>query len=861
MIKQPLSQFLPSVEKPERYLGQETGLPLLPHRPDLRVALSFPDLYELGMSYLGLRILYHLANQVEGVACERVFMPWFDAVKRLRELDLPLFTLETKTPLSDLDLVGFNLQYELHATNILAMLDLGRIPLRREDRGETDPIVIAGGPLVYNPEPFARFFDAIVVGDGEVIWPELLTKLKELKKRGLSRSEKIRSLAELDGIYVPSLYFPNFDSDGNYTGLNLGDKSIPHSIDARIIPRLQRDYYPQKPIVPTLETIHHRVVVEIARGCSCGCRFCSAGMIYRPVRERSVADLLQHIDRELTETGFDDLSLLSLSTADYRYLEPLLDGLKPILEKHRARLSFPSLRSQMFTPQMADRAATLRRSGLTFAPEAATDRLRRVINKNTSNEDLLKACELAFERGWQLVKLYFMVGLPTETEADIQAMIELIKQVDAIGKGSRHWNINVSLSPFSPKPHTPFQYDGLLPPEEIRRRYDLLKQGLGRYRRIRLDLRPPEIAMVETAIVRGGRKTGEAIEARYRQGAIFDAWTDGFSFDGWVDAFKQAGLDLKDECSAIPQRSPLPWDHINSGVSSAFLQAERNIATMRRLTSDCREDECHYCGLHIQDILSCPEIPEFPIEIPEFTPKEPEPEEFQRYIMQYCRRSESRFYTHHGVSAAIERALKQLEIPLEYKKGFHPRVKMSTCPPLNLGFMSDCELVEFGVGVEWEDIHTDQLRQRLPLGIEPVRIVPNRDKMQSIGALNSFLFKIIPPNRIDIDTISDKIDALLNSPECIIERITPKKTVRYNARPGIWMLRMDQDSIMLGVETTGSKIPRVDDLLKVLFPESRSYDYPFADWEITRIGQWWIDQGIRRAPFASADTVIEITNG
>ncbi|MFH1734886.1 MAG: TIGR03960 family B12-binding radical SAM protein [bacterium] len=849
MIDHITSQFLPSVEKPERYLGQEMGLPELPVRPDLRVVLAFPDLYELGMSYLGLRILYHLANQVEGVACERVFMPWFDAVKRLRELELPLFTLETKTPLHEVDLIGFNLQYELHTTNILAMLDLGKIPLRAENRTTDDPIVIAGGPLAHNPEPYAPFFDAIVIGDGEIVWPELLDALKTHKKAGLTRSEIIRRLVDMRGLYIPSLYRPSFDGEGKYSGLTRSDGTVPRTIEARITPQLRQDYYPRQPIVPTLETTHHRVVVEIARGCSCGCRFCSAGMIYRPVRERPVADLLRQADQELSRTGFDDLSLLSLSTADYRYLEPLLEGLEPILLKHRARLSFPSLRPQMFTSQIADRAAAQRKSGLTFAPEAATARLRKVINKHTSNEDLLNACQLAFERGWQLVKLYFMVGLPTETEADVEAIVDLVKQVDAVGKGSHHWNINVSLSPFSPKPQTPFQYDGLLPPEEIRRRYDILKNGLKRYRRIRLDLRRPEITMVETAVVRGGRKTADALEARYRQGAIFDAWTDGFYYRGWIDAFSAAGLDLAGECDALPQKSALPWDHIDSGVSSAFLDQERNIATLQGQTSDCRQDECHNCGLQTHDDLPCPDVLDLPVEMPHFEPASQEPEEYNRYIMQYRRTKESRFYTHHGVTAAIERALKRLAIPLEYKKGFHPRVRLVSCPPLNLGFMSECELVEFGVGVTWTEDLTEKLAEALPQGIVPDKLYPGQKRQNSIGALNSFLFHITPPDDIVIAAqIEPRIVELLDSSECMIERQNPKKTVIYDARPGIWRLTVEDGAIFMGVETTGGKIPRVDDLLKHLYPENNAADHPFANWDIVRIGQWWVDQGVRQAP-------------
>ncbi len=832
-------QFLPFVEKPDRYIGQETGLPEFPHQPDLRVALAFPDLYELGMSYLGLHILYHLGNRVEGVVCERIFMPWFDAVARMKQLRIPLFTLETRTPLNRLDLLGVHLQYELHATNVLAMLHLGNIPLFAGERGEEDPIVIGGGPLVYSPEPLAPFFDAFAVGDGEELWVEILETLKREKKMGTPRERRIRSLGDLRGVYLPHYYRPDYSKSGAYRGLKRLDAALPERIPARILPLLRRDYYPAQPLIPTLEATHSRLVLEIARGCSRGCRFCEPGMVNRPVREREVEELVEEADAGLAATGYSEVSLLSLSTADYRALDQLLEGLQPILEAHRASLSFPSLRPDKFTPQMAERAGSFSRTGLTFAPEAATDRLRRVINKPTSDEALLKAAELAFSKGWRVIKLYFMIGLPTETEEDIRSMVNLVREVDSVRRREGGKQINVSLSPFSPKPHTPFEREGQISPDDVRKRYALLIEGLRRHRSVKLDLRDPRIALVETALIRGDRAVGKAIEHCYRSGGLFDAWSDGFRAERWERAFVHSGGDLQRAASALPESVILPWKHIDAGIGDDFLRAERKMAARPRFTPDCREAKCHYCGLQLRDDLPCPDVPPPPKSAAKPTPSlRLQTMDFRRFRLLYRRTEAAMFHAHLSVVAAMEKALRRLGVPLEFTRGFKPHVRLIASPPLGVGIQSSGEYVEFGIGVEWTENLFTRLREALPPGVEPVRVFAVPGRGPSLGSLNVFLYRVSPwEGNLDAG-IQERIVDLLSRDELPFLRPGRGRTRSFDARPSLWKLEVEGNSLLVGIRSAGGPVPRLEEILEWLLPEKDHRPLP-AHWRAERLGMWW----------------------
>ncbi len=832
--------FFPFVEKPNRYTGGELNLPPLPEQPILRVALAFPDLYELGMSYLGLRILLHRASQVEGIACERVFMPWFDAANRLRQLPLPLFTLETRTPLYELDLIGFNLQYELHATNILAMLELGRIPLFAADRRESDPLILGGGPLASHCEAFAPFFEAIAVGDGEEVFPAILETLKSLKQAGASRLEKIRALGGISGLYVPAFYQPQYGEQGTYGGLKPAEVGFPSIIEGRVIPELIPDYYPAKPLVPRLEITHNRLTLEISRGCSRGCRFCGPGMINRPVRERPLADLVQEAEIGLSNTGFAQLSLLSLSTGDYRGLEALLAALEPILDRRRVSLSFPSLRPERFTPQVADRAAAGARTGLTLAPEAATPRLRAVINKDTSDEALLQAVRLAYERQWKSVKLYFMIGLPTETDEDVLAMVELIRQVVGIGREFGGRGISVSVSPFVPKPHTPFEREGQLPPADLQRRLNLLRSGLRRFQAVRLELRDLEITLVESAIARGDRRMAKAIEISYRHGGLFDAWSDGFSFPRWQEALVQAGLSLENLVRPLPKEQILPWEHLNPGVTREFLQGERAEAAQTQFTPDCRGDVCHLCGLQQRTDLPCPEIPDLESYKLKPNPEKHENLVYTRYRLKYRRTDDAKYVSHLDALGILERALRRLGMPLEFTAGMKPHPRLIVSPPLGMGMTSQAEYLDFGIGGEWQDEPTVLFRKTMPPGFETLQVYARPQDKFSLGGLNKFLYQVTPisSGAVDWSQIETSAAQLWAAPQLPSLRHNPGKVRAFDARPTIWKIETAPEGrLYIGLISRGGPLPKPTDILLMLI-NSAERD-PLSNWKIDRSGMWW----------------------
>ncbi|RJP75403.1 MAG: TIGR03960 family B12-binding radical SAM protein [Candidatus Zixiibacteriota bacterium] len=843
-------QFFPFVKKPDRYTGGELYLPPLPESPEIRAALAFPDLYELGMSYLGLRLLLHRALQVEGVACERVFMPWFDAEARLRALNLPLFTLETRTPLRELDLLGINLQYELHATNVLALLDLGGIPLRAEHRSESDPVVLGGGPLALHGEPFAPFFDALALGDGEDLFPEILHVLKEQKRRGASRRTTVRALGDIPGVYLPGYYQPQYGPDGRFRGMKRLDPGLPEVVSARVTPRLLPEHYPAKPLVPSVEATHNRLILEIARGCSRGCRFCGPGMTNRPVRERPVADIVAEAAAGLEATGYSEISLLSLSIADYSCLETLLDALRPILEARQVSLSFPSLRPDRFTPQMADRAAAGSRTGLTLAPEAASERLRAIINKETTDQDLLRAVRLAYERRWKSVKLYFMAGLPGETDDDLYAMVDLVREVVMTGKGLGGRHVTVSVSPFTPKPHTPFEREGQAPPEGLRRRLGILTSRFGRWHAVKLELRDLDVSRMEAAIARGDRRTAEAIEASFRAGGRFDAWTDGFSMTRWEQAFRQAGLDPEAGSRRIPEDEPTPWDHLQPGVTEEFLQSEREAAAAAEFTSDCRRDVCHMCGLHQRSDLPCPEIPRLEPYIPAEAAASPPPGEFRRYRLTYRRREAARYVSHLDAVGVLERALRRLGLPLEFTQGMKPHPWLIASPPLPVGMTSRAEYLDFGLAGDWTPDRMANFREGLPPGFEAVDVAPLSGKGLSLGSLNVFLYRAEPAAARpaeQIEELQQAVEEFLASESVLLLRTGPQKAQPLEARGAVWRLEAQVGgALWIGLKTSGGPTPKAVEILGWLTRESA--DEIISGWRLERVEMGWDLEGRRLSP-------------
>ena len=596
-------EMLQAVEKPARYTGGEWNTQPKDSAAVLcRIALAMADVYEVGMSNLGLKILYEILNRRDDVAAERVYAPWLDMEEEMRRRGVPLFSLETFQEISSFDVIGFSLQYELLITNTLNMLDLAGIPLHAAERAEAHPFVIGGGPCVYNTEPIADFFDFFVLGDGEEIVAEVCDALIAWKKAGRPDGRRgfLRRAARIPGVYVPSFYAPEYDAAGMFTGLRVLDEAASPQIYRRVAKDLDATPFLEKPVVPYLGIVHDRLMLELFRGCTRGCRFCQAGMAYRPVRERR-PETLKSLARTLFDsTGYNEMSLTSLSSADYSCLSPLVDALLADTEGERVSFSLPSLRIDSFSVDIAERLQQVRKSGLTFAPEAGTQRLRDVINKNVTEEDLLHSVRTAFEQGWKAVKLYFMMGLPTETDEDIIGIAELAqKVVDCYKevKGKRGVKVTVSVSCFVPKAYTPFQWFAQVPQEEFERRQRLLKESI-RDRAIVFHYHDARASVLEGALSRGDRRLSAVIETAWRNGAKFDGWTDQFKDEVWKDAFCRCGVAPEFYSRRTRDLDePLPWAHTSPGVSEDFLRREWRRAEEAALTHDCRRETCTGCGV------------------------------------------------------------------------------------------------------------------------------------------------------------------------------------------------------------------------------------------------------------------------
>ena len=570
--------LLPRVTKPARYTdGEWNAVHKDPARARARFALIYPDAYEVGMSHLGLQILYHVVNSHPDFLAERAFAPWPDMHRELRGHGLPLTSLESRTPLREFDVVGVTLPYELTYANILNMLDLAGIPLRSADRGADDPLVIGGGPGAVSPEPIADFFDAILIGEGE----EAIVEIAEAAALP-DRAAALERLAAIPGMYVPANYEASFEGPGP-VGSVTPRNGAPAQIARRFVADLDAAPFPTRQIVPFLDTVHSRITLEIMRGCARGCRFCQAGPAYRPRRERSLETLLRQAEEAVAATGYDEISLLAFTSVDHRDIEQLVGELVARFGDRGVGVALPSLRADAFSVALADRIQQVRKSGLTFAPEAATARLRKVIRKQMTEDDLFAAADAAFSSGWARLKLYFMIGLPTETDEDVEAIADLVQRLVSFGRGalgSRAGRLRsaVSIASFVPKPHTPFQWVGQDDPAALLRKQQLLQQGL-RGRAIKLSWTDPGVSALEAAISRGDRRVGRAIEAAWRLGAAFDAWGEHFDFDRWQQAFQQADLDLAHYANrALDYRDPLPWDHISCGVEKSALQREAETA-------------------------------------------------------------------------------------------------------------------------------------------------------------------------------------------------------------------------------------------------------------------------------------------
>ena len=598
--------ILLNIEKPARYIGNEVNSVMKKaDEVDIRFAMCFPDVYEIGMSHLGIQILYDMFNRREDVWCERVYSPWPDLDAVMRKKNIPLFALESQDPIRDFDFLGITIQYEMCYTNILQILDLSHMPLRAKDRGEEYPIVMGGGPCTYNPEPLADFFDIFYIGEGETVFDELLNAYKECKKQGKSKLEFLEMAAEIPGLYVPAFYDASYNEDGTLASFTPNNAHAKESIDKQVVMNISDVCYPEKPVVPFIKATQDRVTLEIQRGCIRGCRFCQAGMIYRPTRERDVNFLKETAEKMLESTGHEEISLSSLSSSDYSKLPELIDYLIDECNERNVNISLPSLRIDAFSLDVMSKVQDIKKSSLTFAPEAGTQRMRDVINKGLTEEIILKGAGEAFEGGWTRVKLYFMLGLPTETEEDMKGIAHLAEAVAKkyyeIPKERRHGKCQIvaSTSFFVPKPFTPFQWATMCRKEDYLAKAKVVKEEIKaqlNQRSIKYNYHEADVTVLEGILARGDRRVGDVLELAYKNGAIFDAWSEYFKYNVWMDAFEKLGIDP--EFYTLRERPAdelFPWDFINAGVTKKFLRKEWERATEGVVTPNCRE-KCSGCG-------------------------------------------------------------------------------------------------------------------------------------------------------------------------------------------------------------------------------------------------------------------------
>lgn len=597
-----IEPLLESVERPSRYIDREWGA-RYPGDAAYRAALVYPDTYEIGQANQAIGILYDILNSADDVAAERAYLPWKDMIALMREHEIPLFSLESCAPLGSFDLIGITVPYELSYSNILEVLDLASLPLRSTDRDESHPLVVGGGPCVYNPEPFAEFFDALLIGEGERAVTDIVEAHRESLRVAEDRSALLDRLAAIPGVYVPSRYQVVTDEDGRYVRTEPVHDAVPAVVVKRVLPDLGEFKPPVDPVVPFMDVVHDRFAVEVLRGCTRGCRFCQAGMVYRPVRERSADTIVRDVLGGLSCTGYNEASLTSLSTADHSQLEEVLRRLTGRLAGSGTSVSLPSLRVDAFSVEMARMISSGKKSGLTFAPEAGTQRMRDVINKNVTEEDLLETVRMAFSAGWRRVKLYFMIGLPTETDDDIRGIGALVAKVLATAREATPpaqrggLKIGVSVSTFVPKVNTPFQWEAQVDLDEVRRKQAVLRESMPR-KGVDLHWHDASVSFLEGVMARGGREISQVIEAAWRGGARFDAWTESFALDRWLEAFKSVGVDPG--WIANRQRDldePLPWSHLSAGVSLRYLERERRRALEGKTTPDCSFTGCTGCDV------------------------------------------------------------------------------------------------------------------------------------------------------------------------------------------------------------------------------------------------------------------------
>jgi len=826
-LEQHVLEILPLVSRPGRYLGGEVNSVIKsPEKVSVRVALAFPDTYEIGMSHLGLQILYSVLNRQEGVWAERTYAPWTDMEARMRAHGLPLYTLESFTPLCKLDMVGFSLQSELSYTNILNMLDLGEIPIWSSDRGDSDPLVIGGGPCAFNPEPLANFFDAFLIGEGEEAILEIVDVIRATK--GLPREERLKALGEIEGVYVPSLYETMLTPEGMV--IPVGER-----VTKRLIEDMDRTPYPTDYLVPFVKPIHDRVTMEVFRGCMRGCRFCQAGMIYRPVRERSLETISRTIDQAVRTSGAEEVCLASLASCDYSQAYRLVEQTIETVGPQNISVSLPSLRIDNFSVKMAGLVQSVKKTGLTFAPEAGSLRLRRVINKPVPDETILNTTLEVYASGWDLIKLYFMVGLPTETKEDVRGIAEMACEVLRRGKKvNRRAQLNVGISTFVPKPHTPFQWEEQIDIRTIEERQrhlsDLMPmQGL------HFKWHDARKSFLEGVLARGDRRIGKLIYEAYRMGCKFDGWWDTLHFSRWQEAAGRADVHMEDYLRARGHDEALPWDHIDCLVQKEFLLHEHRKALQALPTEDCRWGQCQQCGMigsykelcrdmkktsylgaieearrHALNQSGLQLLQAEPVwgkhagegDAPAYDAKEDEPLKHgnprrwqspavQRIRFRMKKSGKLRFLSHLEFMDAVMRAMRRAGILMAFSQGYspHPRLAFADALPVGIASQAECGDIGLSAGLDPQEFMR-RVNRQMPEGLRILEAC-------EVGLDATSLSKIIGASRyqvfvpadiagMDVDVCQQKMALMLSVDQLLIDRAQKGNTRRINIRPLIY---------------------------------------------------------------------------